>query len=111
MQQITAVFTHLSTLGGKLEATDESISSIMDSWLLLRDIEHEGHRSCALFVLKSRGMAHSREMREFLLTDDGIRLGGVYTDMLNSARKHPAIKKAAAKSAAVGKGGKNARKR
>ena len=47
----------------------------MDSWLLLRDVEDEGRRSYALYVLKSRGMAHSHEMREFLLTDDGIRPG------------------------------------
>ena len=71
---------------GRLESTDEAISSIMDSWLLLRDVEHEGRRSCALYVLKSRGMAHSHEMREFLLTDDGIRLGGIYTEEFNSAR-------------------------
>ena len=95
MQQITAMFTHLSTLGGRLESTDEAISSIMDSWLLLRDVEHKGRRSYALYVLKSRGMAHSHEMREFLLTDDGIRLGGIYTEGLDSANKRPAAKRTA----------------
>jgi circadian clock protein KaiC len=85
MQQITAMFTHLSTLGGRLEATDESVSSIMDSWLLLRDVEHDGCRSCALYVLKSRGMAHSHEMREFRLTGYGIHLGGIYTEEIDSA--------------------------
>ena len=75
MKQITAMFTHLSTLGGRLESTDENVSSIMDTWLLLRDVEDEGRRSYALYVLKSRGMAHSHEMREFMLTDNGIRPG------------------------------------
>jgi circadian clock protein KaiC len=82
MQQITALFTHLSTAGGLLESTDEGVSSIMDSWLLLRDVEHDGRRSRALFVLKSRGMAHSHEIREFVLTNNGIRLGDIYTKAL-----------------------------
>ena len=112
MQQIATMFTHLSTLGGKLESTDESISSIMDSWLLLRDVEHDGRRSCALYVLKSRGMAHSHEMREYLLTDDGIHLGGIYTDEIDSANiKRATIKRAAAKSAASSRGGTGGRKR
>jgi circadian clock protein KaiC len=87
MKQITALFTHLSTAGRGLESTDESISSIMDAWLLLRDVEDEGRRSCALFVLKARGMAHSHEMRDFLLTDEGIRLGDNYMKGLNSCNK------------------------
>jgi len=82
MQQITALFTHLSRAGGDLESTHEGVSSIMDSWLLLRDVEHEGQRSKAIFVLKSRGMAHSNEIREFTLTDQGIRLGENYTKAL-----------------------------
>jgi circadian clock protein KaiC len=111
MQQITAMFTHLSSLVGRLESTDEAISSIMDSWLLLRDVEHKGRRSCALYVLKSRGMAHSHEMREFLLTDDGIHLGGIYTDKLDSADKRATAKRVAVKGAASGKGGKVGRKK
>jgi circadian clock protein KaiC len=87
MQQITAMFTHLSSLGGRLETTDESVSSIMDAWLLLRDVEDEGRRSSALYVLKARGMAHSREMRNFLLTDEGIRLGENYMKGLNSTNR------------------------
>ena len=85
MQKITALFTHLSHAGGKQESTDQNVSSIMDSWLLLRDVEHDGHRSCALYVLKSRGMAHSHEMREFVLSNDGIRIGEIYTKMLSHA--------------------------
>lgn len=79
MHQITTMFTHLTAAGGRLESTGENLSSIMDTWLLVRDIEHEGRRSAALYVLKSRGMAHSREMREFQLTDAGVRLGEIYT--------------------------------
>jgi circadian clock protein KaiC len=105
MQQITAMFTHLSTLGSRLEATDESVSSIMDAWLLLRDVEDEGRRSSAIYVLKARGMAHSREMREFLLTDKGIRLGENYMKGLNSNNRQPKTK-----SAASSRGGNGGRK-
>ena len=83
MQNITALFTHLSTAGGKQESTDQNVSSIMDSWLSLRAVEHDGRRSCALYILKSRGMAHSHEMREFVLSNDGIRIGEIYTKMLS----------------------------
>jgi circadian clock protein KaiC len=111
MQQITAMFTNLSTLGGRLESTDENVSSIMDTWLLLRDVEDGGRRSYALYVLKSRGMAHSHEMREFMLTDNGIRLGDIYTTGLNSANKQPTTKRPAVKrTAASGRGGNSGRK-
>jgi circadian clock protein KaiC len=109
MKQITAMFTHLSTLGGRLESTEENVSSIMDTWLLLRDVEHEGRRSYAIYVLKSRGMAHSHEMREFRLTDNGIRLGDNFTKVLNSANQQP-TKRPAVKSAAAGRGGNSGRK-
>lgn len=78
MRQITTMFTHLTSLGGPAEHTDESVSSIMDTWLLLRDLEHDGLRSYAVSVLKSRGMSHSHELREFILSDEGIHLGAVY---------------------------------
>ncbi|MGC2210508.1 MAG: circadian clock protein KaiC [Candidatus Korobacteraceae bacterium] len=111
MRGITAMFTHLSTLGGRLESTDENVSSIMDTWLLLRDIEHDGRRSYALYVLKSRGMAHSHEMRAFMLTDHGIRLGAIFTKGLDSPDKKPAIKRAAVQRATSIKGGSGGRKR
>ncbi|HEX5236595.1 MAG TPA: circadian clock protein KaiC [Silvibacterium sp.] len=78
MRQITAMFTHLTSLGGAEERTDETVSSIMDSWLLIRDLEDKGHRTYGIYVLKSRGMSHSHELREFMLTDSGIKLGNVY---------------------------------
>jgi len=76
--QITALFTNLSH-GGSLEQTEFGISSLMDTWLLLRDIELGGERNRGLYILKSRGMAHSNQIREFLLTDNGIDLIDVYT--------------------------------
>jgi circadian clock protein KaiC len=78
-QQITAFFTSLSSPDMKsLEQTDVGISSIMDTWLLLRDIELGGERNRGLYVLKSRGMAHSNQIREFILSDKGIDLRDVY---------------------------------
>jgi len=58
--------------------TEISISSLMDTWLLLRDIELNGERNRGMYVLKSRGMAHSNQIREFVLTSKGIRLLKVY---------------------------------
>jgi circadian clock protein KaiC len=77
-QQITALFTSLTAGGGDLEATEADVSSLMDSWLLMRSIEVGGELNRVLYVLKSRGMAHSNQIREFLLTDDGLRLLDVY---------------------------------
>ena len=78
MKEITAMFTHLSPLGGQVETTDEAISSIMDTWLFLRDIEYESCRSYAIYVLKSRGMPHSHQMREFRITENGVSLGEIF---------------------------------
>src|SRR5262249_52593831 len=61
-----------------IEKTDIDISSLVDTWLLLRDLELGGERNRAMYVLKSRGMAHSNQIREFLLTDHGIELADVY---------------------------------
>ena len=77
-EQITGFFISLSSAGGSLEMTEISISSLMDTWLLLRDIELNGERNRGVYVLKSRGMAHSNQIREFVLTNKGIRLLKVY---------------------------------
>ncbi|HEV2846220.1 MAG TPA: circadian clock protein KaiC, partial [Thermoanaerobaculia bacterium] len=77
LHQVTCVFTSL-THGGEIEQTDIGISSLMDSWLLLRNVELNGERNRTLYVLKSRGMAHSNQLREMLLTESGIRLVDVY---------------------------------
>ena len=76
-QGITAIFTSL-TAAGALEASEADVSSLMDTWLLLKNIEVGGERNRALYVLKSRGMEHSNQIREFVLTDDGLRLLDVY---------------------------------
>ena len=77
-RQITAVFTSLVHTGSPLEGSQAGISSLIDTWLLLRDIELGGERNRALHILKSRGMAHSNQVREFLLTDHGVELKDVY---------------------------------
>ena len=78
LQGVTAVLTNLSSTGQALEATDVQISSLVDTWLLLRDIELGGERNHAIYVLKSRGMSHSNQLREFRLTDHGVELLDVY---------------------------------
>ena len=75
---ITSVFTSLTEAGSALEQSEVGISSLMDTWLLLRSVESAHERNRILYVLKSRGMAHSNQMREFLLTDSGIELREVY---------------------------------
>jgi len=77
-RQITAVFASLTTGGGPLEASEADISSLMDTWLLLKTVELGGERNRALYVLKSRGMEHSNQIREFLITDQGVQLLDVY---------------------------------
>jgi len=77
-KQITTQFNSLPPGGGQLEQTDVGISSLVDTWLLLRDIEANGERNRALFLLKSRGMAHSNQMREFRLTSQGVVLAELY---------------------------------
>ena len=77
-KQITTVFTNLTSGGGPNEQTDIGISSLMDTWLLLRDLELGGERNRSLYILKSRGMSHSNQLREFLLTDHGVDLLDVY---------------------------------
>ena len=75
---VTAFLTNLTSAGNALEKTDVEISSIVDSWFFVRDIELNGERNRALYVLKSRGMAHSNQLREFLLTPQGVDLLDVY---------------------------------
>jgi circadian clock protein KaiC len=76
--KVTAIWTNLTSGGEDKEKTDVAISSLVDTWLLLRDVELGGERNRAMYILKSRGMAHSNQIREFLLTDRGIELADVY---------------------------------
>jgi circadian clock protein KaiC len=75
---ITGIFTNLVGDASHQEQTEISISSLIDTWILLRDIEIGGERNRGLHVLKSRGMAHSNQIREFILTGRGIQLQPVY---------------------------------
>jgi circadian clock protein KaiC len=77
-QHITAFMTTLTSEVEHLEQTDVHVSSLIDTWLVLRDLETRGERNRGLMVLKSRGMAHSNQIREFLLTTNGIELQDVY---------------------------------
>jgi circadian clock protein KaiC len=85
-RQITALLVSLTKGGESLEHTEVGISSLIDTWLLLRDIELNGERNRCIYVLKSRGMAHSNQLREFIMSREGIQLlpayvgdGGVLT--------------------------------
>lgn len=75
---VTGLFTSLTHGDGAVEATDTTISSLIDTWLLLRDMEVHGERNRVLYVLKARGTPHSNQVREFLITPRGIELVDVY---------------------------------
>src|SRR5450432_201825 len=74
---ITVMLTDL-TLGGALERSDAAISPLVDTWVVLRDLETNGERNRGLHILKSRGMASSNQVREFMVTNNGIQLTDVY---------------------------------
>jgi circadian clock protein KaiC len=76
---VTALLTNLTSGDNMaLEKTDVEISSIVDTWLFVRDVEMNGERNRTMYVLKSRGMAHSNQLREYLLTENGVKLLDVY---------------------------------
>ncbi len=78
MHNITVVLTSLNGGGEAQEKTDVAISSIVDTWLLVHSVEANGERNRGLYVLKSRGMAHSNQVREFVITENGVDLLEVY---------------------------------
>jgi circadian clock protein KaiC len=98
-KQITTLFTNLTNIAA-LESTESEVSSIMDTWILLRDIELGGERNRGIYILKSRGMAHSNQIREFLITNKGVDIVDVYTGpagvLTGSARLSQEIKDEAA---------------
>jgi circadian clock protein KaiC len=75
---VTTVLTILTSGASIAESTDVDISSLADTWIQLRDTESGGERNRGIFILKSRGMAHSNQIREFVLTDKGVNLLDVY---------------------------------
>jgi circadian clock protein KaiC len=78
VNQITALFTNLTSAECNIESSDVRISSLIDTWLLLRDIELNGERNRGMYILKSRGIANSNQIREFVLTNHGVELRDVY---------------------------------
>lgn len=75
---ITVLFTALTLNTIVNDQTDEGVSSLVDSWILVRDIELNGERNRGLYIIKSRGMKHSNQVREFIITSKGLRLEDVY---------------------------------
>jgi circadian clock protein KaiC len=86
---ITLMLTALSS--GSTVHIDENVSSLVDTWILVRDLESDGERNRAIYIMKSRGMQHSNEVREFLITSKGLNLIEVYRGpngvLVGSARK------------------------
>jgi len=77
-RQVTTLFTSLTQGGHALQQSESGMSSLMDAWLLLQDFEGNGERNRVLYVLKARGMAHSNQIREFLISDHGIDVVDAY---------------------------------
>ena len=75
---ITTIFTSLTSSYERTSQSDFGLSSLMDVWVSLVDIESNGERNRGLYVLKSRGMNHSNQIREYLLTNDGVKLVDAY---------------------------------
>ena len=76
--QITSLFTSLTQSGHALQTSEAAMSSLMDAWILLQDFEGNGERNRVLYVLKARGMAHSNQIREFLISERGIDVVDTY---------------------------------
>jgi circadian clock protein KaiC len=77
-RQVTSLFTSLTLPGGSLEQSEVGVSSLMDTWIVLKDIEGQGERNHGLTIVKSRGMAHSNQFRELRLTGKGLMLEDIY---------------------------------
>lgn len=90
-QQITVLFTALTRNSILQEQPDEGVASLVDAWLLVRDIESNGERNRGIYIMKSRGMKHSNQVREFVINDDGVDLVDVYLGsegvLIGSARE------------------------
>lgn len=76
--RITALVTSLTESADNMEQSEVGLSSLIDTWILLRDLESNGERNRGLYIIKARGLAHSNQIREFVLTDHGAELLDVY---------------------------------
>jgi circadian clock protein KaiC len=90
-KQITVMFTALTFTHSVSEQTDEGVSSLVDTWITVRDLETNGERNRGLFIMKSRGMKHSNQVREFTITAKGLKLVDVFLGpsgvLIGSARE------------------------
>jgi len=77
-EQITVMFTALSINNTLQTQTAEDVSSLVDCWIQVKDIEQNGERNRGLYIMKSRGMKHSNQVREFVMTNEGLDLIDVY---------------------------------
>jgi circadian clock protein KaiC len=100
MKQITAMFSSLTSARNEIEDSEVGVSSLMDAWLLVKGIESNGERNRGLYILKARGIAHSNQVREFLLTNNGIELLDAYIGtegvLMGSARSSQLARERAA---------------
>jgi len=100
LQQITAMFTSLTNSVTDVEDSEVGVSSLMDAWILVKNIESNGERNRGLYVLKARGIGHSNQVREFRLTNHGMELIDAYVGsegvVMGSARAAQAAYEAAA---------------
>jgi circadian clock protein KaiC len=102
LRQTTGMFTSLTSGGEPVEDSEVGVSSLMDAWILVKNIESNGERNRGLFILKARGIAHSNQIREFLVTDHGVELLDTYIGMdgvlMGTARVSQLAREAAAET-------------
>ena len=98
-RQITALFTSLTGGATEVEDSEVGVSSLMDAWLLVKNIESNGERNRGLYILKARGIAHSNQVREFRLSEHGLDIIDTYVGsegvLMGSARATQAAREAA----------------
>lgn len=96
--QISVLFTALTLNNAATEQTDEGVSSLVDAWINVRDMETNGERNRGLYIMKARGMTHSNQVREFLITDEGLELVDVFLGpdgiLIGSAREQQQLEEA-----------------
>ena len=100
LKQITAMFTSLTSNQHEIEDSEVGVSSLMDAWILVKNIESNGERNRGLYILKARGLAHSNQVREFLVTSRGVQLIDAYIGsdgvLMGSARSSQVAREKAA---------------
>ena len=100
IRQTTAMFTSLTSGGHDVEESEVGVSSLMDTWILVKNIESNGERNRGLYILKARGIAHSNQIREFMVTDHGVELLDTYIGLdgvlMGTARVSQLAREAAA---------------